>query len=121
LWFVWFACTLIFVRYRGTIWESRLFFQEFRQGCEILIGVFGYNGITWTHGSLLAMNAGMAIRIRLIIDTEEELRRAVQIRAAATGKSPSEVLNELIQEQFRKEIAQARQAMRAEGNSPDDD
>ncbi len=61
------------------------------------------------------MTATMASRIRLIIDTEEELRRAVQIRAAATGRSPSEVMNELIREHFRTEISQARRAMRDEG------
>lgn len=66
------------------------------------------------------MQATMAARIRLIIDTEEELRRAVQIRAAATGRSPSEILNDLIRENFRAEITQARKAMK-DGRSAGDD
>ena len=49
---------------------------------------------------MASMLAGM--RIRLIIDTEEELRRAVQIRAATEGRTTSEVLNDLIREHFAK-------------------
>ncbi len=53
-------------------------------------------------------------RPRMIFDTTEEHRRAVQIRAAAKGKTPSEVLNELIAASFRVEIAQAKRAMKEE-------
>jgi hypothetical protein len=63
------------------------------------------------------MTATMASRIRLIIDTEEELRRAVQIRAAVTGVSPSEVMNDLIREHFRAEISQARRAIKEESGT----
>lgn len=60
------------------------------------------------------MTASMAQRIRLIIDTEEVLRRAVQIRAATNGTSPSEEMNDLIRDHFKKEIALARKAMENE-------
>jgi len=66
------------------------------------------------------MNTAMATRIRLIIDTEDELRRAVHIRAAATGDSPSDVINKLIRIHFKPEIAQARRAMANEVDGGED-
>ena len=53
----------------------------------------------------------MAERIRLIIDTEEVLRRAVRLRAAARGITHSDVINELIRKHLPKEVADAERAI----------
>ena len=52
-------------------------------------------------------------RIRLIIDTEDALRRAVRARAANEGVSPSDIVNELIRKHLGPEIEEARQFINA--------
>jgi plasmid stability protein len=56
----------------------------------------------------------MAERTRLIIDTEEPLRRAVRIRAAKKGQSPSDVINDLIREHLPAEVAEAKREIAKE-------
>ena len=63
----------------------------------------------------------MPPRIRMVIDTTEELRRAVQIRAAATGKTPSDLINTHIRDEYRQEIGQARRALKAEADAEESD
>lgn len=60
------------------------------------------------------MSALMAERIRLIVDTEERLRRAVRIAAARRGISPSDVLNSLIEDHLPNEVAEAEKAIKEE-------
>src|SRR5262245_56694835 len=43
-------------------------------------------------------------RIRLVIDTEEIIRRAVRLRAARTGEDNSVLVNALLREAFAAEI-----------------
>lgn len=53
-------------------------------------------------------------RTRLIIDTDERLRRAVRIAAARAGKKPSDIVNELIAEHLADELAAADEAISEE-------
>ena len=62
------------------------------------------------------MSAAVAERIRLIIDTEERLRRAVRIAAARQGKSPSEVVNDLITEHLSEDVQAADDALADEAD-----
>lgn len=57
------------------------------------------------------MTAVMAERIRLIIDTDERLRRAVRIAAARQGKKPSDVVNDLIRDHLADDLAAADDAI----------
>lgn len=54
------------------------------------------------------MLAEMAERIRLIIDTEEDFRLAVRLRAVKEDISPSEVINRLIAKHLAEELVDAR-------------
>lgn len=56
----------------------------------------------------------MEKRIRLHVDTEEALRRAVYIRAGIRGIEASEVINELIREYLAAEVAMAEKAIAEE-------
>ena len=58
----------------------------------------------------------MAERIRLIVDTEERLRRAVRIAAARRGVSPSDIMNELIETHLPNDVAEAVKALAAEND-----
>lgn len=60
------------------------------------------------------MQAVMAERIRLIVDTEEQLRRAVRIAAARRGISPSDIINELVRKHLAADVAEAQKALAAE-------
>jgi hypothetical protein len=53
----------------------------------------------------------MEKRIRLHVDTEESLRRAVYIRAGIRGIEASEVINELIREHLAAEVSMAEKAI----------
>jgi hypothetical protein len=64
------------------------------------------------------MNAVMAERIRLIIDTEDVIRRAVQLRKvkAGLGESSSDIVNAILREALAEEIAELeRHAQGEEG------
>lgn len=50
----------------------------------------------------------MAQRIRLIIDTDEELRLAVRLAATKADVSPSQLINELIRKHLAAEITDAK-------------
>jgi Arc/MetJ-type ribon-helix-helix transcriptional regulator len=52
------------------------------------------------------MNAVMAERIRLIIDTEDVIRRAVQLRKvkSGAGESVSDIVNAILREALAEEI-----------------
>jgi hypothetical protein len=54
------------------------------------------------------MSVCMATRIRLIIDTTEEIRLAVRLAATKANKSPSEIVNDLIRRTMAGEIKDAR-------------
>ena len=64
------------------------------------------------------MHSDVAERIRIIIDTKPEYRRAVRIRAAREDVSPSDVINDLIREHLSREIAEAVEAI-GEDDEPD--
>jgi plasmid stability protein len=50
----------------------------------------------------------MAERIRLIIDTEEEVRLALHLAATRAGKSNSEMANDILRKALIKEIEDAK-------------
>jgi hypothetical protein len=54
------------------------------------------------------MPIDMAERIRLIIDTEEEVRLAIQLAATRAGMSKSEFVNSLLRKALANEIKDAR-------------
>jgi hypothetical protein len=54
------------------------------------------------------MNAVMAERIRLIIDTEEEVRLAVRLAATKADVSPSQLVNDILRKALAAEIQDAR-------------
>lgn len=57
------------------------------------------------------MNAVMAERIRLIIDTDDIVRRAVQLRKVkgGTGESASEIVTAILREALADEISELEQ------------
>jgi hypothetical protein len=55
-----------------------------------------------------AMNVEMTERVRLIIDTEEEVRLAVRLAATKLGMSTSEWINALLRRELEEEIEVAR-------------
>ncbi len=54
------------------------------------------------------MNTLMTTRIRLIIDTEEEIRLAVRLAATKADVSPSELINSLLKKHLAVEIEDAK-------------
>jgi len=54
------------------------------------------------------MNTIMAERIRLIIDTDEEIRLAVRLAATKADVSPSELVNGILKKALAGEIQDAR-------------
>jgi len=50
----------------------------------------------------------MADRIRMIIDTEEEIRLAVKLAANAAGVSSSELVNSILRKALPSEIRDAK-------------
>ena len=54
------------------------------------------------------MNAVMAERIRMIVDTEEEIRLAVKLAASAAGVSSSELVNNILRKALTNEIRDAK-------------
>lgn len=54
------------------------------------------------------MNVVMAERIRMIIDTEEEIRLAVRLAATKANISVSELVNTILRDQLADEIKDAR-------------
>ena len=75
-------------------------------------------GIKLLGGKGGRMHSDVAERIRIIIDTKPEYRRAVRIRAAREDVSPSDVINDLIREHLSREIAEAVEAI-GEDDEPD--
>jgi hypothetical protein len=53
-------------------------------------------------------------RVRVWFDTEEKYRRAVNIRAARTGKDPKEVFVEMVESFLSKELQEAIEAIQEE-------
>jgi ribosomal protein S7 len=54
-------------------------------------------------------------RIRLVVDTEEVIRRAVRLRALRTGKDNSDVVNDVLREALADEITEASKFPHATG------
>lgn len=54
------------------------------------------------------MNASMAERIRLIIDTDEDVRLAVRLAATAADVSTSELVTGILRKALANEIRDAR-------------
>lgn len=54
------------------------------------------------------MNATMTERIRLIIDTDEDVRLAVKLAASKADLSVSDLLNRVLRERFAEEIRDAK-------------
>ena len=50
-----------------------------------------------------------------MFDADEELRRAIDMRAAGRGLTRSELLVEMLRPLFKKELAEVRRLMRQEG------
>jgi hypothetical protein len=59
----------------------------------------------------LAISSVMADRIRLIIDTEEEIRLAVRLAAVKADTSPSELVNSILRKALASEIEDAKRYM----------
>jgi hypothetical protein len=65
------------------------------------------------------MNAVMTERIRLIIDTEDVVRRAVQLRKIKSGADTiSDVVNGILREVLADEIAELEQHAQKQSGSP---
>ena len=58
-------------------------------------------------------------RVRSFFDTSEELRRALNIRAAFTNKKPGEVVEELLKRELVDELRIAREKIALEKGEPD--
>jgi hypothetical protein len=54
------------------------------------------------------MNALMTERIRIIIDTEEDVRLAVRLAATKAGVGVSELINDILRRELADEIKDAR-------------
>lgn len=54
------------------------------------------------------MTGLMAERIRLIIDTDEDLRLAVKLAAMKSRKSASELINDILRKALASELRDAR-------------
>lgn len=54
------------------------------------------------------MSVCMAERIRLIIDTDEEVRLAVRLAATKAALSPSQVVNRILRQALAQEIRDAK-------------
>lgn len=54
------------------------------------------------------MLSAMAQRIRMIVDTEEEIRLAVHLAATRAGKSNSELVNDILRKALAAEIVDSR-------------
>lgn len=54
------------------------------------------------------MNVVMAERIRLIIDTDEDVRLAVKLAATKAGLTTSELVTKLLREKLAEEIRDAK-------------
>lgn len=76
-------------------------------------GTFGILSIIDKTGAIPTF---MAERIRLIVDTEERLRRAVRMAAARRGLSPSDIVNELIVSHLKDDVADAEKAIAQEND-----
>jgi hypothetical protein len=65
-------------------------------------------GTTGTKGAFAGMTALMAERIRMIVDTDEMMRRAVQLRRLKmpTGTTVSDVVNHILREALAEELAE---------------
>ena len=63
------------------------------------------------------MLAVMADRIRLIVDTEDLIRRAVHLRKVKSGTSDSisDIVNEILREALAEEIAELEHHSQAKG------
>ena len=74
-----------------------------------------------TRGAEPVMNAAMTERIRLIIDTEEEIRLAVRLAATKADISPSQLVNALLRKSLAAEIEDAKKYLPRKGKkkSPD--
>jgi hypothetical protein len=62
----------------------------------------------------------MVERIRMIIDTEEEVRLAVKLAATAAGVSSSELVNSILRKALPNEIRDAKKYLpkrKAEGQN----
>ena len=65
------------------------------------------------------MPALMAERIRLIVDTDDLIRRAVRLRALKRGSdvTVSDVVNEALRKEFAEEIAEVENYPQAAGGT----
>jgi hypothetical protein len=66
------------------------------------------------------MSLGMAERIRMIIDTEEEIRLAVKLAATKAGMKVSDFVNAILREHLGPEIKDARKYLPAHPKRGDD-
>lgn len=65
------------------------------------------------------MEVLMAERIRMIIDTDEELRLAVKLAANKAGVSASEFVNQVLRERLVQELRDARKYLPPKGKADD--
>ena len=61
------------------------------------------------------MQSVMAKRPRFVIDTDEDFRRAVALRAVRLGKKPNEVLLEILRRELSAELKEVKKFKRPEG------
>lgn len=62
------------------------------------------------------MSAVMAAkRPRFVIDTTDDMRRAVALRALRLGKKPNDVVADVLEREFAPELKEAKKFKREEG------
>jgi hypothetical protein len=67
------------------------------------------------------MSTVMSDRIRLIIDTDDDIRRAVQLRRIKMprGTSTSDVVNQILRQELAEEIASLQHAPEENDSAPE--
>lgn len=66
------------------------------------------------------MNAVMAERIRLIIDTDEEIRLAVKLAATKADLTTSELVNQILRARLAEEIRDAKKYLPKKKSAKDE-
>jgi len=63
------------------------------------------------------MSAAAVSRIRIIIDTEEDIRLGVRLAATKAEKTPSQLINDILRKALPGEISDARKYVQKKGRA----
>lgn len=69
-------------------------------------------------GTAMLTSMANSERPRMIFDCSEQVRRAVRIRAAKTGKTPSDIINEALAVHLPREMQEAAESLESGDESP---